>query len=441
MLDVTNLSSFALLTFGALDTSDELSEVVVAKGGYTLRPVSQEGRETDAPSDVSLEFLFDETLTSLFVQDECFGAVNRTSVRTESDLAPFKPRCDVILIGSAHSPTGRPTRDMIVGIDIDRGRTRVHSHSLRIHGERDLIRRDAFDRGAAALVWLATAGSVEAPEWYLSEPEPFSECKLRYELAFGGEARVAVDNECAERVAAENRLDDEVRQEHPDGAGAPIAHRVCVLNPVGRGFVEQWHVKATRSSRYPAPRIEAESSPFTPQLFHALLHGHVECGSDPGLTPQGFGFITKAWQPRLKLAGTYDEIWRAERWPNLPPDFDMAFWNGAHPSMQCEYLRGGESITLTNLLPRGALGTRTQPDATIARLRLPVVELALRLELEDGRTTYGLMPIDTLTLDLEAMVVHIVWRLRIPEGLPARDAVLISLAEIRATEMVAAEAI
>lgn len=435
MLDVANLSSFALLTFGALDTSDEMSEVVVAKGSYALRPFDRGDRGPDATSQESLALVFDEKLTSLFVEDESFGAINRSSVRTESDLAPFKPRCDVVLIGSAHSPTGRPTREVVVGVDIDRGNRPIHSHRLRVHGERDLLRRDAVDRGAAAIVWLATAGVVEAPEWYLSEPEPFSECQLRYELAFGGESRIAPEDEEADRVAEVHRLADDARQRHPDGAAAPVAHEVCVLNPVGRGFVEDWHVKATRASRYPAPRIEADGFPFTPELFHALVHGRAQSGSDKGLTPQGFGFITKAWQPRLKLAGTYDDIWRTEHWPNLPRDFDMAFWNGAHPSMQCDYLRGGETVTLTNLLPRDAPGTHALPAATIARLRLPVVDLALRLELEDGRTTYGSMPIDTLTLDLEAMVVHIVWRMRVPPGLPAGDATLVSLAEIRATEL------
>ncbi len=433
MIDVVNLSPFAHLTFSAIDNLDEMAEVVVAKASYTLHPASPSG-------DGDLSLTLAAVDTTLFVTDECFGAINKSSVRTESDLAPFKPRCDVIVIGAAHSATGQPVTQITVGVEIARRAKLIHRHSLRVHGERDLVRRDALDRGAATLVWLATAGSVGVPEWYLTEAKPFLTCPLRYELAFGGEMKVSADEAGADRVAQADRLPEAVRSSHPDGDAAPVAHRVCPMNPLGRGFVEQWHIKATRSDRYPAPRIETAAAPFTPELFDELTHGRTPFGSHAGLSPQGFGVITKAWQPRLKLAGTYGEVWRTTRWPNLPRDFDLAYWNGANPAMQCEHLKGGERVKLTNLLPHGAPGTRVSaPDANTAGFQLPAVELALRLELDSGHISYGLLPIDTLTVDLDAMVVHLVWRMRVPAELPVRHASLMSLNALRAGDGMTAE--
>ena len=429
MLEVVNLTSLAHMTFAAIDADEQMAEVVVAKGSYTL------DTHSTGTTDTSLvPTLFNEG-TSLFVSDEYFGALNKSSVRTESDLAPYKPRCDLIVIGSAHSPTGKPVKEVKVGVTIERAGKTVHSHSLCVYGERNLARRDALDRSAAKIVWLATVGLVKAPDWYLTEPQPFLVCPLRYELAYGGEMRVTAADEFAQRIDAINLLGEEAREKHPDGAEAPIAHEVCLWNPVGRGFVKVWHAKATRNIRYPAPRIEAVAAPFTQETFDELIRGQFGCGDVPALEPQGFGVITKAWRPRLKLAGTYDEAWLESRWPNPPPDYDMAYWNGTHRAMQCPHLSGDEIVTLTNLLAYGAPGNRlADPATTVASFRVPAVDLALRLELDSERTLYGRMPIDTLTVDLEKMVLHVVWRIRVPAGSQVKNTCLVSLADLRTRE-------
>jgi hypothetical protein len=142
--------------------------------------------------------------------------------------------------------------------------------------------------------------------------------------------------------------------------------------------------------------------------------------------------VTKAWQPRLKLAGTFDEAWRTTRSPFLPKDFDMAYWNCAHPAMQCAHLHGGERVTLTNLMASGTPGTQREgSSATTATFRLPAVDLALRTKFDNGRIINALLPIDTLVIDLDAMLVHLTWRLRIPSGVPFVEASLLSLSELR----------
>ena len=151
MLDFRNLTPFTALTFGCSEMDGIVDDVVVAKAQYALTPAS------DAESGLTLDAAWMEGEERLCVSDDPFGEVNKTSVRRESDLAPYKPRCDVIVIGSAHTPTGSPIRTTVVGIEIaEKGETLL-AHRLTVHGARDVVRRDAVDRGAAA------AGAADRP--------------------------------------------------------------------------------------------------------------------------------------------------------------------------------------------------------------------------------------------------------------------------------------
>lgn len=69
----------------------------------------------------------------------------------------------------------------------------------------------------------------------------------------------------------------------------------------------------------------------------------------------GFGAIAGDWQPRLGLAGTYDEEWQENRMPLLPADFDEAFYQSAPADQQLEAIVGGEQVVLVNLDPTGLL--------------------------------------------------------------------------------------
>ncbi len=119
--------------------------------------------------------------------------------------------------------------------------------------------------------------------------------------------------------------------------------------------------------------------------------------------PQGFGIITKAWKQRLDLAGTYDDAWLETRWPDLPEDFDMSYWNGAHPDMQVPYLNGDEEVILTNLTPGGSL-----------KFRLPAHKPVLSVTCANGRILPVTANLDTLIIDPDAMKVNLVWRAVIP---------------------------
>lgn len=430
-MNFTNQTKLAALAYDIVDPQGQTFHVLVARAEHDLRaaPPAAGGAGAAPVTHVAVRAAEPPALA---FSDACHGEINRSSVRSESDLAQTKPRCDVVVIAEAHSPTGEPVPRVEVGLRVhravalpDRGEAgTLLEHRLAVHGAR------AFVRGAEA------AGAPPAPSsggWRLTEPEPFVSLPVRYEHAFGGELRVHASDAAADRLDDAARLPAEARARHPDGAGAPIAHTVCPYNPVGAGWLQGWYADALRVERWPAPRIEAPEAGITPAVFDRLVRGEVSAGDLPELTPRGLGVIAKPWQPRLARAGTFDDRWLSERWPDMPLDFDMAYWNGAHPEMQCAHLYGGEQVELWNLLPAGAPGAALEGGRRVCRFTVPDLGVAARFANERGETAWGAPAIDTLIIDLERMRLSLVWRIAVPAGRLA-SAVLASLAELLEAE-------
>ncbi len=108
-MEFRNLTPFDVMCFSALDKQDVEHPVIVMKVGYRLEPIAER------PGHLSAQVIDDEPL-ALCLADHYFGEEGRSSVKEESDLAPFKPRCDVIINGHAHAPNGTLTRDWVAGI-------------------------------------------------------------------------------------------------------------------------------------------------------------------------------------------------------------------------------------------------------------------------------------------------------------------------------------
>ncbi len=157
-----------------------------------------------------------------------------------------------------------------------------------------------------------------------------------------------------------------------------IAHAVHEHNPIGLGFAEEWYLRATKATRVPVPQIQARNEP-------PLRFGEA-------CMPVGLGIVGRAWQPRLRLAGTYDQQWLEGRHPGLPADFDFAYWNAAPADQQViPHLDGDETITLSNLSPEAAATARDAAGNTLLSFVLPGHLPFVLVRFEDGRisTTYS----------------------------------------------------
>lgn len=184
----------------------------------------------------------------------------------------------------------------------------------------------------------------------LGPPEPFVAMPITYERAYGGFDTLPAD---------------------------PKDHRLEARNPVGTGFaVRRPHLLGRK-----APNVELPGQPNV---------------------PAGFGALASWWQPRQRHAGTYDDAWLRDRMPLLPEDFDERWFQCAPEDQQTAgFLRGGETVELTNLTPSGWLA-----------FELPRVQLALTTHFARERVEHGAR-LHTVVLEPDAPRVTLVFHSRL----------------------------
>ena len=136
--------------------------------GYTMG-MNPDGRECivvvvkatfDLPAEGQRLRLAKEQVP-LVMADEFTGEPGFSSTLYEVDFAPFKPRCDVLLNGSAYAPRGRATEFVDVSLSVGSMRK-----SFRVVGDRTF--------GAGNVSFLPT------------NPDPFVTKPFNYDVAWGG---------------------------------------------------------------------------------------------------------------------------------------------------------------------------------------------------------------------------------------------------------------
>jgi hypothetical protein len=138
----------------------------------------------------------------------------------ESEYAPVKPRCDVLLLGSAYAPHGTTAH-----------RVRVSLRIGHMHKQFDVV---------GNRVWRSDMFGTAA-----TDPEPFTVMPISYDAAFGG-------------------LDNLNRD--------PARHEAYLANPIGRGFYPK--SKGSQIDDKPLPNTEEPGKPvgspegtYTPMGF------------------------------------------------------------------------------------------------------------------------------------------------------------------------------
>jgi hypothetical protein len=141
-----------------------------------------------------------------------------------------------------------------------------------------------------------------------SKPQPVDGLPIAWELAFGGQDR-------------QDNIQD--------------TRAIELRNPAGSGVTK----RPAELQGKRAPSFEDASAPIK--------------SSNDRPAPCGFGAVAAHWQPRCKLAGSYDEAWQASRAPLPPKDFDPAYWNVAPEDQQLPDYQAGEEVRLFNMTERG----------------------------------------------------------------------------------------
>jgi hypothetical protein len=192
------------------------------------------------------------------------------------------------------------------------------------------------------------------------DPEPFTAMPVSFENAYGG-------------------------RDPADATG----FRACAQNPIGKGYT----TSSATLDGLPLPNLEDPAN-------------RIRSWKDQP-PPRTFGPVGRTWQPRFARVGTYDQRWLDRRAPAPPADFDEGYYNCAPDDQQIEgYLRGDEKVRVVNMHPE-----HTDLTFRLPKLRVRCLadrERAGRRQLEDVPTH-----IDTLWVDMEALLVVLVWRARL----------------------------
>ncbi|MBU9348410.1 DUF2169 domain-containing protein [Burkholderia multivorans] len=391
-MDFRNLTPLHAMAFNAVDVPGNEIHVVALKAAYRLEPAQSRDAEGDTHRCVLLS---GDNAVPLAMADEYEGETGKSSVKWESDLAPFKPKCDVLVRATAYAPHGTPAQSWPTRLRVFDGRDMVVDKGLRVTGLR------SFTKG-----WRG---------WKLGDPQPTTAVPIRWELAYGGSSSVTLIPN-AKDASAQLELNE-----------------VCFTNPLGRGWVEKRFLERAshksvvaspcsalpvqpwpKITEIPAPQIELWDAPTArlDVVAHPMSSLDAkqmkEVAAAYGTTPAGLGIVGRAWTPRLQLAGTYDETWRTTRWPHHPLDHDFRYWNAAPADQQIAWPAPGLAFELANL---------ASPEHTRAgflRARLPGHRALVALRFSSGAIVPLPMKLDTLLIDTEEMLVSVTWRAVFP---------------------------
>lgn len=376
--ETINHTPWPTQNFLHVDPEGDVFHVLVCRTTYSLRGMQRDG---DRPAHPIL--LPGEQQPPLVTEDLYEGEINLSSVLQESDFAPYKPLCDVLLVNAqAHSPEGRPLQRWTVGFRFGDQFSKV----LQVTGPRHYERQR------------------NGEDWTLTAPALATRVPMSYQLAFGG---------------------PNVVHEH---AKAPVEGRepppFYFPNPIGTGRwgsgeVKEWIEREVAQRRRGAPAVPIdELGNFSerpayrgPQIE---MHGQAFTGEESDYPVVGFGPISRWWQPRHRLAGTHDEHWKATQWPKSPKDHDYRYWNCAPEDQQIPYPQGGEEIALANLTPpvKGMVGP--------VRFVLPEQPLSALVRMRAGPLLLMPMSIDTVVVDVGHALLSVVRRVLIPASLDVR---------------------
>ena len=291
-----------------------------------------------------------------------------TSVRFESDFAPYKLQTDVVLIARAHAPGGQSTQQCNVGLQVA-GQLK----QIQVTGNR---RATFTDKDSAPV---------------FTDPEPFTDMGLRYERAYGG---------------TDVFSDKSTVYPYP-------------RNPLGSGFA----VLNTQESvdNLLLPNLEDPNDLLTPERM--CIGEYAKWVDQP--PPVGFGWVPKTWQPRCLFAGVLpadratEQEMRAAYAKLVPaehretyvkhglPDMDFRFFNGASSGLSLPFLNGDEEIYTKNLSPEGRLDFTLPADA-------PRIGLDIGSGIEAPEVV-----LHTVQIRMEERQVDLVWRAAVPY--PGRD--------------------
>jgi hypothetical protein len=236
-MKIVNQTPFPVHAMPGIGPNDEPVMTIVLKGTFELMP-----GECARPAAEIMPIAFG---------DELIETPRGMLPLWDLDLAPFKPRADVLLIGMAHAPRGKPCGELDVRMQVGRV-----DRTVRVFGKR------RWEQGLL--------GGDPRP----GAPEPFREAEISSACAYGGadtkRGAVFLDNPIGIGFIADKAKHGDVEGRELPRVEDP-AHLVARWkdrpSPVGFGCVGRgWPSRVRHLGTYDE-RWEQERSPLPPRDF------------------------------------------------------------------------------------------------------------------------------------------------------------------------------
>ena len=186
----------------------------------------------------------------LLMADEFRREPESSSLAFANETLPTKPSTDIVLVGSAYAPSGRPVPQLDVSLQVG-GVTRA----IRVFGDRQ---------------WLGDDQEIK-----ISAPIPFSKMPLEYERAFGGthEADSVLfeeRNPVGKGFAGKRTLQEMASRPLPNFEDP--AHLIRLPGdrpmPVGFGYISPtWEPRKSLAGTYDAAWTK-QRAPYLPEDFN-----------------------------------------------------------------------------------------------------------------------------------------------------------------------------
>jgi hypothetical protein len=338
MPEIDNRSGLPHFCLEQMGPNGTLFDVLVVRGNFDFEVGGKAMRRANTPYEA-------------WGDEYSPGENMQRALKREGDFVLFKPSTDVYLAGCAHTPNDKPLAQWLATLKVG-----AIKKELLLSGRRQFERKWG--------TWMRTA------------PEPVSALELDARHAFGG---------CFTTQTAEGEEEQVYRADNPAGCGwLPGVGAWGSLSKEGRRAI-QAHILQIKT--LPAPQIENPAQ----EAAHPHSNG----------VSAGFGPLPQWRKERTRYAGTYDAKWRKERYPRLPKDFDLRFYQAAPPDQICKgYLKGDEAIELTGMTVEGQQA-----------MRLPGLEVAAVMMLASGKKELVQLPLDTVAFDLDRRQALLTWRL------------------------------
>jgi hypothetical protein len=156
-MQIENETPFDVIAVPGYDPDGREAVTVVAKGTFSIA----DGRDPEP--------LGPEDRLPIAMADEYWGVPAASPVKVESDLAPFKPFADLVLVGHGFDPRGRATKKASVSFSVGRW---SKSATVSSSEAMDAIPLHHLERLSGGVPWLRTARPRSGFGFYPKQCEP-----------------------------------------------------------------------------------------------------------------------------------------------------------------------------------------------------------------------------------------------------------------------------